>query len=655
MVMRIVDGSTSNVSPAEISSSSNKSINNLSTLENILNSRFKAEPKEVTSALNENYNISNIPDAELANKIRDLASKAGIVYDDDRKKFSFTLLERAKQGLFVTVNDVKKLSYNQKIESLKSSIDAIEEFDRKVNPVLSDNTILSSLFQDLAPKDMWDILLHALKLEEKPHSLISSILTIISKNEPKLNSETFQYFIDNKDSSLNKVLLEKFTRDTDFYHELFQNPKNSNKEFKYFINDFMVKDLRSDADFNNAFFQKFSKTMPHVLLENAELFRGNVPLTERISLARSSENSSKLAKNIYALFTDKEIVQNPQVLESFKLSKNKSQNEKTISYLNKVELSINNLMQNSLNPEPLAPQRTLPDMYRVIGSNGQDRILELRDVYDPKSPRENLNNQKKISNLTLAWEIFPAITPHPSDYKSIFNRPDMQALGFKFESGKNGDFITLPEPATFINRWNEYHKDKSDVKKFEIKIVDGTATVAEFNKAFYASDVLSAINEEFIHDVLAHVIATAICKLDSSTNEYESCMMNARDAHKNANKAIEEYAKTQNTDDEKTIELIEILKYITGIFADGFTAINNLESRYDLIDNTTNTISFPSEEAITNNWSTPLWKKAYEKANNKVLGSTVKKITDKEVLQLWKTVMQTYAQRLEKPSAAAPS
>ncbi len=150
------------------------------------------------------------------------------------------------------------------------------------------------------------------------------------------------------------------------------------------------------------------------------------------------------------------------------------------------------------------------------------------------------NKQKFIDSVSrnFMFELDPEVAPGTADYNSLAaeimdshvmsfvenklkHAEAFRKLGYGCECRADGVYLTLPDRATLLNRWDQLRKVHPNLPPMDLISVDGDVDAKTFLSYFFKHDVLLANGKEFVHDHLVHVMSALTLALDSGTFENE--------------------------------------------------------------------------------------------------------------------------------------
>ncbi|HEY5259566.1 MAG TPA: hypothetical protein VIJ46_02880, partial [Rhabdochlamydiaceae bacterium] len=154
------------------------------------------------------------------------------------------------------------------------------------------------------------------------------------------------------------------------------------------------------------------------------------------------------------------------------------------------------------------------------------------------------NKQKFVDSVSryFMFEMYPEVAEGTADYQRLAleimdshvtpfvenklkHADTFRRLGYGCECRADGVYLTLPDRATLLDRWDQLRKEYPNLPPLDLISVDGDVDAQTFLSFFFKHDVLLANGKEFVHDHLVHVMSALALALDSGTFEDEGGKM----------------------------------------------------------------------------------------------------------------------------------
>ncbi len=148
------------------------------------------------------------------------------------------------------------------------------------------------------------------------------------------------------------------------------------------------------------------------------------------------------------------------------------------------------------------------------------------------------NKQKFIDSVSryFMFELCPEVSEGTDEYRRVAlqimashvmpfvenklkHADALRRLGYGCECRADGVYLTLPDRATLLDRWNQLRKERPHLPPMDIISMDGDVDSKTFLSLFFKHDVLLANGKEFVHDHVVHVMSALTLALDSGTFE----------------------------------------------------------------------------------------------------------------------------------------
>lgn len=245
--------------------------------------------------------------------------------------------------------------------------------------------------------------------------------------------------------------------------------------------------------------------------------------------------------------------------------------------------------------KPFSIDRSLPKdtpLWRECGFleasinevKGVARIFKLDwdfDIWNSETSYAKMH-EETIKSTGMSDELYRVLFPALVTLKSDMDFPNWweAVLGYSFTIGPSGVYMTLPEPATVVKRWNKVLEDpraKNKYRELAIAETEGTSTIDEFIDLFMKYDVICSKTSEFVHDHQYHLLATIRVIMNSSAEAYLNSLKCAREDVKEAQLSIRKaYANPEFATDPTMLKILEIT---LGIFVDVYLIKKTVDNR----------------------------------------------------------------------------
>lgn len=392
--------------------------------------------------------------------------------------------------------------------------------------------------------------------------------------------------------------------------------------------DLLVEQLDDgSSEITDALKEKLFKNHPGSLLK-VRFYVDSLDFEERIKLAQTclQNDPEALIDNVLYLFSEDEIQKNRAVFEPIFASCVAACSPAKKSYYEKIKMYLDHIEGLTAQPATGAAssQQTLPKtpfardggLWECVGeknaSDGNSWIFKLRWEFDRitrrrREPSVLEQNQKHINEKDDA--MFPALEITLFLFHNLFKKQILIDLGYKLEIGPSGDYITLPDGETIMNRWKELRTrpEYAHLPDLSIYFSNGVASHQEFIQAFLKYDLLLSTGIEFAHDQMFHLMRILV--IMSESTEY----VEVRDIARNFVVSLNQSIVAARNDGPHTIEervLLNIMDYSVGIFVDLFLASKTMAEMKEYIEEWGNV---GGSQALESVWDFKGWRKSLPK------------------------------------------
>lgn len=287
--------------------------------------------------------------------------------------------------------------------------------------------------------------------------------------------------------------------------------------------------------------------------------------------------------------------------------------EKTVSYLEKHKLYLKRLSEGN--------EASDKDCHHwdCLGEHPSDSGVY---VFKLKQQYEEFSDSSAGENLF----IFPAVEPLQDSrgqelLAQILKSKEYSALGFKYEPGVSGVYVTIPSAITLEAKWEELRQTRgyNNLPKLTCGESDGIASAEEFMNILDENDLLISKNKELLHDMMIHALAT-IATILSNPSAYKTNRAYMRGVRANVKVVLAKYTNVSSEMAEDRAAAALIYEMVA-IFYDLVTGDGNSGSRTSLIRNWEDGSVFDViGHQSRYNWLPVLWKNENLRQHLQALG-----------------------------------